>query len=390
MAFLSRFCLRVITVVGSILFLSRAALALVDQVEVKLFAAHKNVSSVEVIGSFKLLSQKERIPKEGRYVISCREGGMTQLYQLRDGGSKHIVDGRRITLAGRNDRGLIICRPDGLQRRYAGQISFQNRGGLLSIHNLVDSREYVVSVAASEMPHFFHPEARKALCVLTLSRLSNTGSPARLDDTTQFESYLGLEPVNESTREIVNAVFGKRLTYESTSVRAFYHSTCAGSTSDGFEIFGRGAKTLAYLQSVPCKNCIDSPFFKKRSTRMSEVELKKIFDGALPVVAMAGSGNRPLLVNLVSDDGSVKKSISGYQAWLTIGRALGWSRVPGTRYAFKQVLFRGKKQVEIISSGAGHGVGLCQWGAHGLAVSGKTYEEILEFYFPKAKLSERL
>ncbi len=42
----------------------------------------------------------------------------------------------------------------------------------------------------------------------------------------------------------------------------------------------------------------------------------------------------------------------------------------------------------IYGGGWGHGVGLCQVGAHGLADAGKSYDEILKHYFPKAEIEK--
>jgi stage II sporulation protein D len=61
-----------------------------------------------------------------------------------------------------------------------------------------------------------------------------------------------------------------------------------------------------------------------------------------------------------------------------MGQKLGWDKVPGTRYAISC----SPDFVTLTSTGAGHGVGLCQWGACGLARLGKSYLEILRYYFP--------
>jgi stage II sporulation protein D len=71
--------------------------------------------------------------------------------------------------------------------------------------------------------------------------------------------------------------------------------------------------------------------------------------------------------------------MSGYDFWIKLGQSFGWDKAPGTRYSLKQ----GKdKDIIIESTGAGHGIGLCQWGASSLARNGKNYKEILEYYFP--------
>lgn len=59
-------------------------------------------------------------------------------------------------------------------------------------------------------------------------------------------------------------------------------------------------------------------------------------------------------------------------------KALGWSRLPSTNFTLSNdvdsTLFEGK--------GYGHGVGLCQWSALKMARDGKTYKEILSFFYP--------
>ena len=63
--------------------------------------------------------------------------------------------------------------------------------------------------------------------------------------------------------------------------------------------------------------------------------------------------------------------------------AIGYTRLLSTLFDITQedaeLWFRGK--------GAGHGVGLCQWGAKGMADAGRSYQEILEFYYPGAQLT---
>ncbi len=68
-----------------------------------------------------------------------------------------------------------------------------------------------------------------------------------------------------------------------------------------------------------------------------------------------------------------------------MGQKLGWDKAPGTRYEIK----RAAGAYIIKSSGGGHGVGLCQWGAQGLSRQGKTHAEILKYYFPGTTLEKR-
>jgi stage II sporulation protein D len=77
---------------------------------------------------------------------------------------------------------------------------------------------------------------------------------------------------------------------------------------------------------------------------------------------------------------------TAYSFWLKLGQNFGWDKAPGTRFEIKQVA---GNQIEISSNGAGHGVGLCQWGACGLAKQGAGYKKILSYYFPGSKIEMR-
>ncbi|MGD9683223.1 MAG: SpoIID/LytB domain-containing protein [Candidatus Obscuribacterales bacterium] len=357
-----------------------------------LFCAHGPVDSVRVRGPMALAAPGERtLPAGGSYRVFMK-GGLLHLCLLDRDRQVPMAGGRRLVLKALSGRGITIERPDGLVRRYSGSIVVSMRENRLNLVNLVPRVDYVRSVVASELPISFHREARKALAVLTLCRLDNCQGV--VDDTTEYEAYKGLDPITPVTEDAVAKVFRQRLRFKNRTIRAFYHSTCAGSTSDGREIFGKGAASLDYLQSVPCSFCRQSPFFDTRSTRIPVKKVREIFGGALPVVTEKGSGDRPLLITLMSKNGSAGKVLSGYQTWLAFGRSLGWGRIPGTRYEIEPVSVRGNagegyldvRYLEVRSSGAGHGVGLCQWGAQGQALAGRDYREILHYYFPAAEL----
>jgi stage II sporulation protein D len=69
----------------------------------------------------------------------------------------------------------------------------------------------------------------------------------------------------------------------------------------------------------------------------------------------------------------------------SVGRSLGWNKIRSDLYEVRSaddhVLFSGR--------GSGHGVGLCQGGAQEMGRQGKTYREILSFYYPGTQLVQR-
>src|SRR5262249_48853229 len=89
---------------------------------------------------------------------------------------------------------------------------------------------------------------------------------------------------------------------------------------------------------------------------------------------------------LVSIAGDQKRNINGWEFKLIVGRALGWNLLKSSRFTISRsgsaFVFRG--------SGFGHGLGLCQEGAHVMAQRGITYRQILAKYFPGTNLGPRI
>src|SRR5207244_4608975 len=82
-------------------------------------------------------------------------------------------------------------------------------------------------------------------------------------------------------------------------------------------------------------------------------------------------------------EGERRRSVRGWDFKIIVGRVLGWNLLKSSRFevsgAGSNFIFRG--------SGFGHGLGLCQEGAHVMAQRGASYQRILEKYFPETSVS---
>jgi stage II sporulation protein D len=67
-----------------------------------------------------------------------------------------------------------------------------------------------------------------------------------------------------------------------------------------------------------------------------------------------------------------------------MGRAFGWGKFKSARFWVET----GGKRVVFHGRGLGHGVGMCQYGALGMAKAGKDYRVILEHYYPGTELKQ--
>jgi stage II sporulation protein D len=162
----------------------------------------------------------------------------------------------------------------------------------------------------------------------------------------------------------------------------FYSSCCGGHTEDAAEVWGHTA--LAYLHGVPDDPyCTAAPDY--RWTRMLPLDraraaLADRFTGTLAAVDVSDpdASGRPRTAILRADDGpAVAIPMTELRVrWGTDTVRSTWVHrvsIDTTQAA---------PFVRIEGSGRGHGVGLCQWGARGMALAGADAATILAHYFP--------
>jgi len=261
---------------------------------------------------------------------------------------------------------------------YQGEIHISiGADASLNISNHVTLRDYVIAVVAGEAPPGSPLEMLKAQAVLVQTLMAGRPAGETIDDSTQIQRYMGFCPQRPEIMPAVKSVWGKRLCYNNKPIAVYFHSTCAGGTSSAQQFFHLPPGSLPYLTGVPCRHCKNSPFFKETMARIPSPLLERLYGAAPPVVLNTDAAKRPLQLKIGN------KVVTGYDYWIRFGEKLGWDKVPGSRFAIDNST---PGQTAISSSGAGHGVGLCQWGAIGLAQEGKTYVQILKYYFPRCTL----
>ena len=246
--------------------------------------------------------------------------------------------------------------------------------------NTVTRREYLASVVASEMPVGAPIEALKSQAVLANTQIAQLSGNKILDDSTQVQSYLGAPSARAEAYAAVDQIKNEVLKAGTSPAQAFFHSTCSGMTSKPSDIFG-GPESFSYLPNIKCSNCGQSPFFQQNVARIPLAQFATIFGATFPKTLAVDVAGRPTQMSY--EFHGKQMSTNGYQFWLKLGQAFGWDKAPGTKFSLESK----NGEVLIKSSGAGHGVGLCQWGAIGLAKKGLKYKQILEFYFPGTTIS---
>jgi stage II sporulation protein D len=181
------------------------------------------------------------------------------------------------------------------------------------------------------------------------------------------------------------ATEGELLWHEGQPAATYYHRNCGGMTEASDRVWGR--LNVPYLPGQVDSYCVRRGREEWHS-EISKEDLQRALAAAgvnvpgrsysLAVVGRTPSGR----VERLRLRGTVSVLIAARTLRFAVGRVLGWDRIRSDLYDLSD---RGDRFV-LHGHGAGHGVGLCQAGAARMGEEGKTYREILEFYYPGTTL----
>ena len=292
-------------------------------------------------------------------------------------------------------------------RDYRGVLDLVVVGPGVTVVNRVAVEDYLVGVVNAEMgrraPGELEALAAQAVISRTVAVKSIDRTPQRGFDvlaTVADQAYLGVASELPQGAEAVASTRGQVLAQGGVVIDAFFHSTCGGRTAEPTEVFA-GAGGRPYLRSVSDQAadgtdyCAISPRYRWRE-EWSSSELTTTLRETL---------RRPALGRVDGVDVTTRGSTGRVMA-VTVRHAGGRDLVQGAnpvRQALRPSaggLLRsshfdlragartgGAAGLIAEGRGAGHGVGLCQWGAVGRARAGARWEEILLAYFPGAEVA---
>ena len=266
-----------------------------------------------------------------------------------------------------------------------GDIVITAKGSRLLVVNKIDLEKYVAGVVGSEISPEWHEEVLKVQAVAARTyvlhkKLLSEQLPYDVVASTQDQVYTGSKQVNGLVVDAVNATWGQVITYEGRPIFAAYSSTAAGPTEDALNVWD---KDLPYLKGVDCPFDEESPRYTWETTVPFNLFEQSLRNEGLALGAMATlvpyTYTRAGRVNEVRILHSKGELIVRGQ---DLRRIIGYSKIRSTQFHIesigREVIFTGK--------GAGHAVGLCQWGAKEMAELGYRYQSILQYYYPGTDL----
>jgi stage II sporulation protein D len=251
-----------------------------------------------------------------------------------------------------------------------------------SIVNVVDLEQYLYAVVPHEMAPSWPAPALQAQAVCARTYVLQRSDPRRDYDLVPSEVdqvYAGVAGESPAGRAAVDATTGQVLRFGSGFASVAYSSCCGGHTESSADAWG--GPFLPYLAGVVCPYCAQSPNYRW-SAALGIGDVAARFAAQLAGAGMLrdlretdvdGSG-RARAFMLVADR---SVTIKGTAFRLGVG-----PRVVRSLLVTSLRTDQNTGTIAIEGGGLGHGVGMCQWGAHGMAQLGRSASDILAFYFP--------
>ncbi len=354
---------------------------------------------------------------ETKILVSWAEDGTVQLISPADSTVlyTHENGNAPITLTPADHTTVFI---GGTEYRGAAQFIRTDLG--LTVINYVDIEDYLKGVVPGEMPSSWPTEALKAQAVCARNyamtnwnKFQNYGF--NLDDSIQSQVYLGVKAEKPETNKAIEETQGIYLKYGDTYASTFFYSSSGGHTENSENVW---SAALPYLVGV------EDPYDTSREWTVpytpDEIEEKLAGIGVnigdvidLEVVETSASG-RIIDLKIVGTEGTYhlkkekSRSLFNLRSNLFTITKKGDTPEPVTVVTSKGLEERSISQpiltatglipvdvgipTEYIMTGTGygHGVGMSQYGAKGMAEQGYNYEQILKHYFTGTILVEEL
>lgn len=239
----------------------------------------------------------------------------------------------------------------------------------------IDLETYLIGVVAGEMPVTFPLEALKAQAIA--ARTFVASRKYRVDDSTKTQVYYddeqlrnkwkgNYEDYHAKIKQAVDETRGQVLMFDDELARTLFYSSSCGNTASSQEYY---TATIPYLQSV------SSPWDEEECKNFETVkDIKRSV-----VIEQLGSDEIRVTERYAS--GYVKTVQAGSKRWS--------GKEVREKLGLKSSCFTVESDGDVLrftTRGSGHGVGMSQYGAKGMAKKGYTADQILEHYYPGTEI----
>jgi stage II sporulation protein D len=286
----------------------------------------------------------------------------------------------------RKSKGADVLSSDsGIEISVSGFVHLVRKGKGFLVINRVNMEEYVKGVVPAEVSSAWHPEMLKAQAVAarTYALYQQMLSATREYDvaaTVQDQVYHGKQGVDAGILRAVEETRGLVVTYQDAPIYAAFSSTAAGLTEDAMNVW---SKEYPYLKGVECPFDLMSPYYQWKSSFKLDTLEQNLRQQGFSVGTIAtmtalsfSRGGRIATLRILHSGGELV--LRGEE----LRKAVGYTIIPSTQFAIESI----GRDVVLSGFGAGHAVGMCQWGAKELAELGYPFPTILRYYYPGTEL----
>ena len=283
----------------------------------------------------------------------------------------------------------IFIQDKEIKFEYVSNITVRVKRNEKNVIEVIPLEKYVQGVVAGEMPVSFELEALKAQAVAARSYVMkhmeyNKENDYDVVDTVVNQVYLDEDYLKEAWKDkyvekinkIKTAIIetkGEYLLYDDKIVDALFFSTSVGKTENCEEIFDT---SVPYLKSVESSwDSKTSPVFSETTTFTKKDFYEKL--------GLEISGKLKIKVNSTTSTGRIKEIVIN-------GKSFSSTEVR-TKLGIKSTYFNiseNDKNIVVTTKGYGHGVGMSQYGAEGMAKEGYTYDQILKYYYQGVEIKQ--
>lgn len=311
-------------------------------------------------------------------------------------------DGKQVVLNGKKKPGPVYISPKDEKNAALSVKGNTYRGDIkllpsayadgLTVVNAVPMEDYLCGVVPSEVSPSWHEDALKAQAVAARTyavyhRDSYRDAGYDVTDDTRSQVYRGTAVESAATNNAIAATAGEIVTSGGKAIDAVFHSNGGGYTENSENVWG---SRISYLRGVKeeSSSVVNQPWTKTVTLTqfqnavgvgsLKKIQLSKLKKGPMKVKDRGVSGR---VTSFTVEGSKGKKTVTGDQMknWFGLSSTLFDLEVKG-------------KNVVITGYGAGHGLGLSQWGAEAMAAKhggGKDYyKTILTHYFTGTKVEK--
>jgi len=290
-------------------------------------------------------------------------------------------------------------------RRYRGTLRcVLQPDGTADVINVVDVEQYLRGVLRGEMPPWFHREAFRAQAIASrtfvLYQKMTVGRWRHYDVEADQRSqmYIGLDGEKDCPQaiEAVESTRGVVCTWASPYGEkifcTYFSACCGGMTQDAANV--KPMRSIPPLAGgVRCTYCVQAPCFQWGPVRYSKSRITAGLRARYPKLAAMSRVEKIEVLSATADGRPIRLKIIDSQGRTVTMRAEDFRlAVDPSGMTLKSTHFRIHHERDHIlfthGRGWGHGIGMCQYGADGLARRGKKAADILRFYYPTCHLTK--